>query len=161
MSGLLTIKDMQMNTFSGKEEERRKWKEGVERYVGRIMPMLTEKMNKVKDDEMEVAEEDEGDDGAMLMQFLSVKCEVSGYAERILKSLNETRGLEGWRKMWHWYERRVAERGLKAVIDVMAMAAKKAKNVRETRDLLLELDEKLRRATECGKKVDGLSLIHI
>jgi hypothetical protein len=107
---LLTFKDMVQEEFSGKADDWKKWKDGVEMYVERLMPGLKVRMDQVRDDEMEVPMETEGSEGTILMQFLRVKCSRSGEAERIVKSLDVKRGLEAGRKMWHWFERRAAER---------------------------------------------------
>ncbi len=89
------------------------------------------------------------------MQLIRVKCRGSGQAERAVETLDGKRGLEAWRKLWHWCGRRAAEkRGLRASIDISAMTAMKSKSVKETREMLLEMDERLKKAEDCGKTIN-------
>ena len=66
---MLTFKDMAQEEFSGKADDWKKWREGVEMYVERLMPGLKMRMDRVRDDEMEVPMETEGSEGTTLMQF--------------------------------------------------------------------------------------------
>jgi hypothetical protein len=43
---------------------------------------------------------------------------------------------------------------MRASIDIFAMTARKANSVKETREMLLEMDEKLKRAEDCGKTIN-------
>ena len=112
------------------------------------------KMDAVKEFEGEVPKEDEGIEGTVLMQFLQFKVKGGGQAERIVRGVDLKRGLEAWRKLCQWFERRIDDRGIQAQVDLMIMAGKKAKSAKETKELLVELDERLRRIEECGKISD-------
>jgi hypothetical protein len=135
-------------------EEWEKWKDGVEMYVERVMTRLKFMMDVVKESEVDVPMTDEGPDGVTLMQFLKVKVKGGGQADRILRGVDAKRGLEAWRMLWPWFEKRLEHKGMQAHMDAKNMVGRKAKSVLDTKMMLVEMDERLRKLEECGKEVD-------
>ena len=95
--GLVDAKHMIPEVFDGKDEAWNKWKESVEEYVKMKDRGVWVKMNSVKDTEEEIGDEFEGNEGEMLMSLLQLK--AKGEAERIVKGVRASRGLEAWRRL--------------------------------------------------------------
>ena len=92
--------------------------------------------------EDEVDEHLEGNEGEMLMTLLKLK--AKGESERIVKGVRVSRGLEVWRRLGRYYEQKTEDRAIQAAMDLITMASRRAKNPKEMKGMLVELDEKRR-----------------
>ena len=107
-------------------------------------------MDSVKNTEEEVDERLEGNEGEMLMTLLKLK--AKGESERIVRGVRASRGLEAWRRLLRYYEKKTEDRAIQAAMDLITMSSRRAKNSKELKGML-ELDEKRRKAEEV-KEVD-------
>ena len=146
VGGLVDAKHMIPEVFDGKDESWKKWKESVEEYVKMKEKKVWMKMESVKNMEDEVDEHLEGNEGEMLMTLLKLK--AKGESERIVKGVRVSRGLEAWRRLGRYYEQKTEDRAIQAAMDLITMASRRAKNPKEMKGMLVELDEKRRRVEE-------------
>jgi hypothetical protein len=86
------------------------------------------------------------------MVFLATK--TAGDARKVVRSRDAGRGLEAWRRLVRWYEKRVATEGLQAHINFTMMSGQKAKDVKELKGLLVEFDGRRKKVEATGKRVD-------
>ena len=103
-------------------------------------------MDSAKNTEEEVDEMLEGNEGEMLMTLLKLK--AKGESERIVSGVRASRGLEAWRRLLRYYEKKTEDRAIQAAMDLITMSSRRANNSKEMKGMLVELDEKRRRVEE-------------
>jgi hypothetical protein len=91
--------------FDGKDEGWNQWKESMEEYVKMKEKGVWSKMDSVKNTEEEVDERLEGNEGEMLMTLLKLK--AKGESERIVRGVRANLGLEAWRRLLRYYEKKL------------------------------------------------------
>ena len=156
---LLHTKDIKPSELS-KDDQWRRWKSDIEDYTEEVFPGMKEMLERVRNADGTVDEEwfdgskaiwwDRGD---MLWRFL--KRYTGTDARRIVLGVSEDNGWEAWRKLHQQYEPATITREAHVLSRYTSMVTKKAKTPRETKTLLIELNERAKRVEEVtGKPVE-------
>ena len=156
---LLYAKDMKPNVLN-KDEEWRRWKSDVEDYTEEAFAGMKDMLEKVKDAEAEVNEEwftgtkeEWWSKGEMLWRFL--KKYTGTEARRVVQGVSEDNGWEAWRKLHQQFEPGTVTREAMVLARYTNMVNRKAKTPKETKALLIELNERAKRVEEVtGKPVE-------
>ena len=158
-TSLLNAKDMKPKELE-KEEDWRRWKADVEDCVEEIMPGMKDILEKVKTADREIDEQWFGADadgwwarGESLWRFL--RRYTGTDARRVVSGVSDNNGWEAWRQLNQQYEPSTAAREAHVMTRVLDMMKKRAKNPKETKMMMAELNERSKRAEEItGKTVD-------
>lgn len=149
---LLNMKDMKPNVLE-KDEQWRRWKSDVEDYAEETFVGMKEIMDKVKESEVVVEETwfaNTGVDwwarGEMLWRFL--KRYTGTDARRVVLGVSDDNGWEAWRKLHQQYEPGTVTREAMVMSKYTNMVNRKAKTPKETKALLIELNERAKRVEE-------------
>lgn len=68
-----------------------------------------------------------------------------------MNGVSGDRGLEAWRRLVRQYEKKVEDKAIQAQVDLVRMAGRRARDERELKRMVVELDEKRKMAEEVAK----------
>ena len=78
---------------------------------------------------------------------------TKGEARKIVKSVKDRDGCVAWQKLWERFEQGVEARTGTALTELSELNKKPAKNTRETKSLMTELDSRIKEVEEMGETV--------
>ena len=74
---------------------------------------------------------------------------------RVVNGVKGKNGLEAWRRLTTQYEKRREDKAMQAQVELVKMAGRRARDPKELKGLLRELDERKKAAEEVGKVDEG------
>ena len=145
----LAAKHMLPRTLD-KQEDWKQWKGEVEDYCEVVMDGTKEVFEEMRNKKHPIEEADvkakwwnvRGDIWRLLKRF------TSGEARRIITSVNKDNGFEAWRRLHQQYEQGSAMKEAVARSQFTGMVNKRAKTPKETRALMVELEDKAKKMEE-------------
>ena len=145
----LSAKHMLPRLFD-KQEDWKQWKGEVEDYCDVIMEGTKDVLEEVRNKRDTIEETDvkgrwwkiRADLWKLLKRF------TSGEARRIITSVNKDNGFEAWRRLHQQYEQGSAMKEAVARSQFTGMVNKRAKTPKETRTLMVELEDKAKKMEE-------------
>ena len=151
----LSAKHMIPKTLE-KQDEWKQWKSEVEDYCEVVMQGTKEVLEEVRNKKDAIEERDlrgtwwkiRSDIWRLLKRF------TSGEARRIITSVNKDNGFEAWRRLHQQYEQGSAMKEAVARSQFTGMVNKKAKTPKETRTLMVELEDKAKKIEEITGEKD-------
>ena len=157
---LLSAKDMKPNILQ-KDEEWRRWKSDIEDYTEEVFRGMKEMLDKAKGAENEIAESwfsateyEWWGKAEMLYRFL--KRFTGTEARRIVMGVSDDNGWEAWRKLNQQFEPGSVTREAQVLAKYTNMVNRKAKTPKETKALMIELNERAKRVEEVtGRPVEA------
>ena len=150
--GLLHKKDM-IPVVLEKDDQWRRWKSDVEDYTEETFAGMKEVLDKVKDADVSIeeswfigAEEHWWNKGEALWRFL--KRYAGGEARRVVLGVSEDNGWEAWRRLHQQFEPASVTREAMVMAKYTSMVNRKARTPKETKALMIELNERAKRVEE-------------
>ena len=133
-----------------KQEDWKQWKSEVEDYCEVVMYGTKEILEEIRNKKSGIEEADvkvtwwniRADIWRLLKRF------TSGEARRIITSVNKDNGFEAWRRLHQQYEQGSAMKEAVARSQFTGMVNKRAKTPKETRTLMVELEDKAKQIEE-------------
>ena len=145
---LIHPKHMMPDKFEdGKEREWRKWRDEMESYVEQMRPMIKDRMREAKDEDDPVEVDDVEEPDSKELHML-LKNRTGGEAYRIVVAVGNGNGLEAWRRLHKHFEPEVGVRIAQTQAEFTMMVNRQAKDPKELKVLLLEMEERMRRVEE-------------
>ena len=156
---LMNTKDMKPSVLN-KDDEWRRWKSDIEDYAEEVFQGMKDMLDKAKGAENEISEawfdaaqEQWWNKAEMLYRFL--KRYTGTEARRIVLGVSDDNGWEAWRKLNQQYEPGTVTREAQVLAKYTNMVNRKAKNPKETKALMIELNERAKRVEEItGRPVE-------
>ena len=156
---LLNTKDMKPNILN-KDDEWRRWKSDIEDYAEEVFHGMKDMLDQAKGAENEISEmwfdaaqEQWWNKAEMLYRFL--KRYTGTEARRIVLGVSDDNGWEAWRKLNQQYEPGTVTREAQVLARYTNMVNRKAKTPKETKALMIELNERAKRVEEItGRPVE-------
>ena len=145
----LGAKHMMPRTLD-KQEDWKQWKGEVEDYCEEVMDGTKEVLEEVRNKKNTIEETDvkatwwkrRAEIWRLLKRF------TSGEARRIITSVNKDNGYEAWRRLHQQYEQGSAMKEAVARSQFTGMVNRRAKTPKETRTLMVELEDKAKKMEE-------------
>ena len=149
MPKFIAAKHMLPRTLD-KQEDWKAWKGEVEDYCEAVMEGTKDALEEVRSRKDAIEEADmkrawwniRGELWRLLKRF------TAGEARRIITSVNKDNGFEAWRRLHQQYEQGSAMKEAVARSQFTGMVNKRAKTPRETRALMVELEDKAKKMEE-------------
>ena len=127
-----------------KQEDWRRWKDEVLDYCDEVFDGMKDKLEMVRKEAKEIPKEKMEEEwwgrGETLAKFL--KKYAGGDAYRVVMAVGGDYGWEMWRKINNTYEPNMAVKQAQTMSQFTSMVNKRAKNLQETKALIMELEEK-------------------
>ena len=141
---LMNTKDMKPSVLN-KDDEWRRWKSDIEDYAEEVFQGMKDMLDKAKGAENEISEvwfdaaqEQWWNKAEMLYRFL--KRYTGTEARRIVLGVSDDNGWEAWRKLNQQYEPGTVTREAQVLAKYTNMVNFKAKNLNETKALMIEFE---------------------
>ena len=148
-----------------KQDEWRKWKADVEDYAEETMSGIKKYLDIAREADEEVELLTLGDEkwwnkAEMIWRFLRKYSD--GDAKKIVSSVRMRNGWEAWRKLHQQYEPGMVMREAMVMAQFTNMVSKRAKNPKETKAILVELEERAKKVEEITQnRVDDRHLMSV
>jgi hypothetical protein len=149
---LIHIKNLTPSVLSGTEHWK-KWKGDVEEYLEELVPCFKDMLDIVKKSEEDIDQSFFNDVDESWWEYTDqlwrlLRRYSEGEARRVVLSVSCDNGWDAWRKLHSQFEPSVVMREAQAMAQFTGMVNRKAKSPAETRALMLELDERVKRVEE-------------
>ena len=159
---LIPAKNMMPNKFSGKLEDWRKWRGDVEDYLEEMVPGTKRTLQECARTEQEPTKAcvditglQSGEYEGQIWRMLKIVTE--GDARKVVLSSGEEQGFKAWKALHGHFEPGIAVREGQVVAEFSSLIMKPAKSVQETKNLILEMEERRRRVERVtGKAPDEM-----
>jgi hypothetical protein len=153
MKGYLPVKAMLPNAFTDKPEDWRQWQEDMMDYLDNITPGMKTFLKEVADETETVDEEwllaaqhnhstkvtsDE------LQVWRALKTLTTGEARKVVTSIKTENGYRAWQKLHMRFGPSLSCKQGMVLMEFSAMVAKPAKTPDETRNLITEMERKIK-----------------
>jgi hypothetical protein len=138
-------------------EDYRKWMDEVQDYCDEVLVGMKDQLIKVKTIQHEIKQIDLPTEwwnkNETLAKFL--KKYTGGDANRVVMTISNDNGWEMWRKINAMFEPNLAVKQAQYMAQFTGMVNKKSKSMKETKMLLMEMEEKAKRVEEIlGKPIE-------
>jgi polyhydroxyalkanoate synthesis regulator phasin len=150
--GFLKTDDMTPNTFDGKVEEWREWKEMVEDFLEALKPGMKELLKEAETQTNTIPTVWTNATNPTLAQaqtkplWLLLKAKTNNEAKKTILASEEGSGFGAWRSLCKRMEPNLEARKAKVLQDLSGVPA--ATNPGELREKVTELEQRIRRATQ-------------